>query len=302
MSFIEKLKRIFSLKHAETGEENDAVKFDGKMPPKFDSLARNCIDVKFFRTDTEGLSHFGGRPVVPENFEWPYFVTDSFDDPASGTKARPLAFLAQFDCGALAEYDKEGLLPHSGALCFFYSVESNCWGFDPQDCGCARVYWFEDVNSLYPAEFPEDLPEQYRFPSLAMKFAAKDSYPDFEELPEGYDSDEYFGFFESVCSDDGSVTKLLGWADVIQSEMVTECELVTQGFYLGGSEKIPEKALKEAERSAANNWRLLFQMDTVASGDFELMFGDCGKIYFWIRKDDLLARRFDRVWLILQCG
>ena len=46
---------------------------------------------------------------------------------------------------------------------------------------------------------------------------------------------------------------------------------------------------------------LLFQLDTVASGDFELMFGDCGRIYFYIRREDLLARQFDRAWLVLQC-
>ena len=43
-------------------------------------------------------------------------------------------------------------------------------------------------------------------------------------------------------------------------------------------------------------------MGTVESGDYELMFGDCGYIYFWIRKEDLAARRFDKCWLILQCG
>ena len=34
---------------------------------------------------------------------------------------------------------------------------------------------------------------------------------------------------------------------------------------------------------------------------FELMFGDCGHIYFYITKEDLAARRFDRIWLVLQC-
>lgn len=44
---------------------------------------------------------------------------------------------------------------------------------------------------------------------------------------------------------------------------------------------------------------LLFQLDTVEQGNFELMFGDCGHIYFYITKEDLAARRFDRIWLIL---
>jgi uncharacterized protein YwqG len=30
-------------------------------------------------------------------------------------------------------------------------------------------------------------------------------------------------------------------------------------------------------------------------------WGDAGRLYFWIRKQDLAARRFDRVWTILQC-
>ncbi|KMV74442.1 hypothetical protein FSCG_02162 [Fusobacterium vincentii 4_1_13] len=31
------------------------------------------------------------------------------------------------------------------------------------------------------------------------------------------------------------------------------------------------------------------------------MFGDCGYIYFWIKKEDLKSKNFDNVWLILQC-
>ncbi|MCD2347047.1 DUF1963 domain-containing protein [Clostridium guangxiense] len=32
------------------------------------------------------------------------------------------------------------------------------------------------------------------------------------------------------------------------------------------------------------------------------MFGDCGEIYFYIRKADLKDKNFENVWLILQCG
>ena len=54
-------------------------------------------------------------------------------------------------------------------------------------------------------------------------------------------------------------------------------------------------------KPSVEGWQLLFQLDTVESGGFELMFGDCGRIYFYIRNEDLAARRFDRVWLIQQC-
>jgi uncharacterized protein YwqG len=31
------------------------------------------------------------------------------------------------------------------------------------------------------------------------------------------------------------------------------------------------------------------------------MWGESGILYFWIRRDDLRARRFDKVWMTLQC-
>ena len=46
---------------------------------------------------------------------------------------------------------------------------------------------------------------------------------------------------------------------------------------------------------------LLFQLDIVENDNFELMFGDCGHIYFYITKEDLSERKFDNTWLILQC-
>ena len=58
---------------------------------------------------------------------------------------------------------------------------------------------------------------------------------------------------------------------------------------------------QRAEETARDRWMLLFQLDIVELGDFELMFGDCGHIYFYITKEHLAARRFDRIWLILQC-
>ena len=43
------------------------------------------------------------------------------------------------------------------------------------------------------------------------------------------------------------------------------------------------------------------QMSEFEFEDYALYFGDCGKIYFNIRKEDLKNRNFDNVWLILQC-
>ena len=56
---------------------------------------------------------------------------------------------------------------------------------------------------------------------------------------------------------------------------------------------------QQALLETGGEWTLLAQFGTLSD---ELMFGDCGCIYFYIRKDDLAAQRFDRVYLNLQCG
>lgn len=316
MSIFDKIRNLFSSKREQEEQENVEQDFDlDALRDKYQALLHNSISVKIRGLAKDGdLTHFGGLPSTPKDFKWPYYETDYFNDGI--VKERPLAFLAQFDCSEFTEFDKDNLLPHTGVLAFFYSVESECWGFDTKDEGCSRVYWFENVNELTPTEFPCDLEEDSRFPSLAIKLSVADSYPDYENLPTDYDSDEYEEFFEALHGEDDeafddeddfedgeeNISKLLGWADTIQSAMERECELIASNYYLGDDwSKIPQEVLDEAERTAPDKWQLLFQLDSVNFEDFELEFFDSGRLYFWIRKEDLAARRFDRVWLIVQC-
>jgi hypothetical protein len=44
---------------------------------------------------------------------------------------------------------------------------------------------------------------------------------------------------------------------------------------------------------------LLVQIDTDDTAEFS--WGDCGRVYFFIPKADLLTRDFSRVWMIPQC-
>jgi len=83
--------------------------------------------------------------------------------------------------------------------------------------------------------------------------------------------------------------------------MPMDCELVNRGFDLGnGPAKITDQEKSEVNK-ACKDWILLFQMGSITTDDYELMFGDCGKIYFYIRKDDLASNNFDNIWLVLQC-
>lgn len=272
------------------------------------TMYRNVISLHFEGEPTLqiGETRFGGQPDVPSGFVWPTFETATYEDDA--VKPRPLSFLAQFNCAGLAPLDLEGLLPKSGLLSFFYEADSQRWGFDPKDAGCAKVYWFEDTSSLSPAEFPDELSGDFRFPSLQITARSEKNLPDWEDFSLAHEKlrELYDDFSEErvLLGHDTpeESSKLLGWPDIIQSNMTNECELVTRGHYLGGTwDNIPVQDVQLAEKTSLDNWLLLFQLDTVTSGDFELMFGDCGRLYFYIRKEDLQQRRFERVWTILQC-
>lgn len=145
---------------------------------------------------------------------------------------------------------------------------------------------------------------------IKIKATQTKSYPSWQDYREIFADDDDDEAFDSAWSeltgedveDPANRSQLLGWPDVIQNSMFEECDLDTQGFYLGdgdGWNKVPKDIRKSAEETSRDRWMILFQLDIVESDDFELMSGDCGHIYFYITKEDLKEGIFDRIWLIL---
>ena len=118
----------------------------------------------------------GGKPYLPRNFVWPTFVSP--DDGA----ARPLSFFCQIDLADIRPYDKENLLPARGILSFFYECQSSRWGFDPNDKGAARVFFFENTEGFASCDPPSDLEADFVIPEIAVAFTTDLSYPGYEEL------------------------------------------------------------------------------------------------------------------------
>lgn len=273
---------------------------------ELEKSARNSIRLNIDGKPA-GRTKFGGKPDVPADFKWAYYKGADYLDEIP--KNRPLSFIAQFDLSEIAKYDTDDLLPKTGLLSFFYECDTMRWGYDPKDRGCARVYYFEDANALSPAEFPDDLEEYFRFPEIGITAYSEKSYQSYEDfLVQREKMVREWEAFEAAekslgIKDPSECSKLLGWANVIQNNMTRECELVAKrGYYLGKSwDEVTPRDRQETEQWANRDWLLLFQLDTVFNDDFELMFGDCGRIYFYIHRDDLAARNFDNVWLILQC-
>ena len=153
------------------------------MKEKLELLGKNSIVLKIAKKEKYklGATRFGGKPDVPPDFVWPTYEGESYDHVV---KDRPLTFLAQFNCEELAQFDKEHLLPDHGLLSFFYETDTQCWGYDPKDQGCARVYWFEDMSALSAADFPADIEEDFKFPMVKIRMESKCSYPSWEDFSE----------------------------------------------------------------------------------------------------------------------
>ena len=80
--------------------------------------------------------------------------------------------------------------------------------------------------------------------------------------------------------------------------MQLEAQLVMNGLYCGDSSGFGDPRAEELG-PGADAWMLLLQLDSDAAKG--LMRGYCGMIYYWIRRQDFSALRFDRVWMTLQC-
>ena len=274
-----------------------------------DSLKKNEIIISTeFNNNSEIVdkSKIGGKPYLPKDFIWPYY------------QGLPLSFLAQINLEGVSSLDKDKLLPDKGILYFFYELETQEWGYSPQNKGCAKVFYFEDSSNFELIDFPKNMEDDYKIPEFKINFKSNISLPSYEdffnlvedkEKLEDITENEFYDIYHSAYDELSKkylvpiekYIKLLGYPDVIQNSMEEECAAIARGFNMGGIGYLYLKKYHDEIKKASKDWILLFQMDTIESDDYELMFGDCGHLYFWIKKEDLKNKNFENIWLILQC-
>ncbi len=113
-------------------------------------------------------------------------------------------------------------------------------------------------------------------------------------------SSEQWEAVDTMLLADAPAHQLGGHPLAIQNEeMEEDCQLTSNGIYMGNPEAYHTP---EAERlkAGAADWQLLMQIDS--DDDADMMWGDLGRLYFWIRRQDVEARDFSKVWMILQCS
>ncbi len=247
-----------------------------------------------------GFSRLGGLPDLPAGVDWPSW------------KGEPLAFLAQI---AIAELPADNFVRAAvkeGYLYFFYDQEQSTWGFDPADIGSWRV--IHSTSSPEPERDALGLDDDFIYAEKPVQFKPIASLPDSQRLEdqlasEGADDDDEDEdledlhdalYDEKVAAYDGPMHQMGGFPYVVQNDtMELECQLASNGLYCGDSSGYEDPRAASLEKGAPE-WRLLLQLDS--DDDANMMWGDCGLLYFWIRESDLVRRDFDKCWMILQCS
>lgn len=230
-----------------------------------------------------GTSKIGGHPDLPDNFSWPY------------NNGQPLSLVAQFNLNDIKDYDLNNQLPETGILHFFYDNEEMPWGGHKEDKTGWKVIYTEETKNLKRITHPDFQKNDYYFKPCKLSFETLLSLPSFErfinnpaiELDEE-EEEKYSNYFNKSISQ-RDCHQLLGYPIPIQNDnMERYCVL---NMDIISTEEPLEKDLKE--------WIILFQIDSDKHAG--MMWGDCGRLFFWIKKDDLKNKNFDNVWMILEC-
>lgn len=246
------------------------------------------------KSDGEAFSQIGGLPSLPENVAWPKW------------KGTPLAFLCQFDISELPEECERNGLPTSGVLYFFYDQEQKTWGIDPEDKGSWQViYTDKPSKELSECPAPEGLSRDCIFPEKPVVFSSVKTYPNWQDDRVDHmnltnkQGDQYVDLCLDVFRGNPK-HHLFGYPSPVQGDdMELECQLASNGVNYDdrniGNRDLRAKQLETVK----SDWILLFQLDT--DDDVGMMWGDCGLLYFWIKKTDLKETSFENCWMILQC-
>jgi uncharacterized protein YwqG len=266
------------------------------------AIARPALSIEVQRGAPSRRTKLGGLPDLPDGAEWP----------RRGQK--PLSFVAQIDLEEVHDYLRDPALPETGLLSFFYEADLWTSGHSPQHEGAWRVLLLNGPLSRQspPAASPREVPDYYDpsvwgYEEAGVKFVPRVSLPEAEHLlavragigPDDYEV--YGALMDELRHGHGlsGLTQLLGYPAEIQHDPFITTQLVANRVDTlrlspenWRSEQITH-LLEEREP-----WRLLLQVGS--SNEIGMEWADSGVVYYCIRDQDLRAKEWDRVWLVME--
>lgn len=211
-----------------------------------------------------GGSRMGGSPDLPPAQRWPE------------NRGRPMEFLAQLDLAAAHRICPLPDLPERGWICAYCDVERLYERATIDEQFWRLTYFDGETRSLRRTEHPGDPVERFRL--CAVQIEREDCVPDVAATLRRRISGNYEDVYRAL------------------SESINEAWDYNPVHRLGG---YPVLIQTHRPSGAPAGSEFLLQIDT--DQDVGFMWGDLGRVYFWITPRDLKARRFDRAWSIDQC-
>lgn len=250
----------------------------------------------------------------------------------------PLPFVGQINLAEVAPYDGQHELPDHGLLSFFADIQLDIvidlqrvfpWG--KEDWRAWKVIYTEDLSDLSRAPVPASFSAAQHYTPCALSFRPEWMLPDaesplirsfFTPRPEDQTEENSPGDTLDISPEleqierhqdlltiiaeiqdreylgDGPAHRLLGYDEPIQNDVPHTLSAVC-GFGPMPANAADKEAPTDAPIPIApDQWCLLFQLDTDPAAN--MMWGDAGRLFFCLTREDLAARRFDLVRGLLQ--
>jgi len=251
---------------------------------------------------SEGINRFGGRPDFPPGISWPI-------GKVAGREIA-LPFIAQFDAAWLwRTYGGPGtigLLPPTGMLYFFYNMAD--YGADYLAPENWRVIYHKERNldTLVPAEPPLPIPPHLDYKPRTLTFATEMTLPNVETSyiggPGNSDAkveltDEEWNAYVNLRNElraNQNIHQMFGHADDVQPYALENSYGSTRDVFFPDGRPFRGLTPKEQNEEFFQG-RLLLQVDE--EKDSGMQFGRGGRLFFFIREQDLKTRDFSKVWV-----
>lgn len=210
-----------------------------------------------------------------------------------------MAHLARMDLGEIRSAGGPDWLPNEGRLHVFLDMGARAQDFEPEQPGACRVVW--ERTEAAPLAPPEDLGARNLIPPFPLTFQPRTSF-----------ADERVGIdWKSLTRDeertlDAAILGFLspepahqvgGYPGNLQGD-VMEIECAVAAARSGDLREIGEDDPTPAELAAAQDWRLLLQVDSDRGAGLDGFRN--GRLFFWVRERDARSGDFSKVFAITQ--
>jgi len=280
---------LMSCKHSNEDKIFEGNKSIIQKFPIIESYKKSGIHL--INGSSKSFSKLGGLPFLPSTVTWPKW------------KDKPLSFIGQIKFSELPILEGN-YSPTKGLIYIFYDQKQSTWGFDPNDKESWKIIFIGNENTPI-LEFKKPIGLDIIFTEKHLTGKIINTYPSWDNEKiiklnfDDFQFEDYLKFIENQFNENPQHL-LFGIPTPIQNDdMEYECELVTNGLYLGDSTGYDDPKAKSLKLKK-DDWILLFQIDT--DNESQMMWGDVGMLYFWIKIEDLKNRKFDNIWMILQCS